>query len=62
MQPVIEASGLYSPQDAQFAGEWPQIGNHHQVWSVKKIFFTMYLYSIYTFLYSFIQYLYIFIQ
>ena len=53
---VIQTSGQYNPQDAQFAGEWPQIGNHHLVQSVKKLCFTYVFIQFYTF----IQYLYIY--
>ena len=58
---VTEASGQYNPQDAQFAGEWPQIDNHHLAQSVKKTVLLMYLYNfihLYN-IYTFIQYLYI---
>ena len=52
---VIKASGQYNPQDAQFAGEWPQIGNHHLAQSVKKnnSVLLMYLYNfIYLYIYT----------
>ena len=62
---VVKASGQYNPQDGQFPGEWPQIGNHHLAQSVKKICFTYVFIQFYTFIQClfmytiFIQYLYI---
>ena len=54
----VKASGQYRHQDAQFTGEWPQIGNHHSARSVKKSFLLLYFYKFIQYLYTFIQYLY----
>ena len=60
---VVKASGQYNPQDAQFAGEWPQIGNHHLAQSVKKTLFylciytILYIYTIFIHLYNIYRYM-----